>query len=1209
MINLKRTGKWIACAAGVILLLMLGTALVAPKIINTAVMKEKLLRDLSRKIAGTVTFRSIDVSLFPVPRLIIEEVDISLPRKMEAKIASLKVYPQIMPLLRGEVRISKLQADYPAIMVSVSDKETHPLSVEEISTAIRKLVSDTAGLTVIFKNGSLSLGRIGQVPASLQQVDARVLVNSSKNGLTVTLDSLKVATPRLMLSGELSILPSSPRLSLDLRGKGVAVGPLRDFALSVAQEVPSVRNVFNIIIDGTVPAISFHSQGDSFKELGATMNIEIKGELEEGKIHVQGPGLDFTAVKGQCVLSKGILVGTDITGRYGNSDLQEASLKLGVKGRDAPFHLETLVRADLAEVRILLQRLVKDKSFSDEFSLVQSLSGTARGRLVLGESISSVRVRVMVSDMNFSSQYQRIPFPVTIKGGAFAYDEKQVSVKDLAGTMGQTSFSGIAARMDHGKNPRLAVLSGKLRIHAGELYGWLSSVEKLRPSLKDITEANGMITISSLEVNGPALSPQEWIVNTVGAAEGLTVTSPLIPAPLILSSGDFSYNQNGFSVKELSAAMGRSSAANLDAQLQTGDIPYLTIRSARAIIDTGEMYRWLAAHEKMKTSLRDISAVSGSITFSAVALQGPVSVPNEWQFTTSGTVDNLSISASSLPESLILKQGKFRLSPRQIVLEGMQAGMLDTAATISGTLTVSQEGTLGYDVLVDAETGPKGMQWIKTAAGLSPMLKVQQRLSLARSSIVKSEKGDLSFQGRVTTDGGQTLLLELMQEKKELKIRKLDIADAVSRASVTLDLRERSFDVSFSGRLNSSTLAALMELEQLPAGNLAGDFSAHILKDRPAECTARGSLTGEKIVLPWKPGIPLHIDAVSVNAEGNRIDILSSRLRFSDTALSSRGTLTFGKDGMDVNMDVDADRIDWKSLEKIMKDEKPAEPAADKGRSSGMLVSGRAKISAREFVYEKYMVSPLQVDVSFSPGQASAEIKKASLCGISAQGNIGLTGGEQNMVLTFAARDDDLKPSVTCLLGIDSEITGRFSLDSRITLSLKSSPPLSGLEGTVSFRAREGRINKSIPLSSIFSLLTVTEYFRGLPDLRKEGFSYSTFTINGDIHQGILSLKELVLDGSTVEITAEGTVNLSDRKTDITVLAAPFKTMDAMIRLLPERKGDSNTSLISVGVKVTGDYKNPTVSVQPLSGISRGLSGTMERMLMAPIRIIEPLIP
>jgi hypothetical protein len=1202
--------KWLSYAAGLILLLLVCMALLLPKFINTALVKEELLRVLSQKISGTVTFRSVAISLFPAPRLIIDQARIAVPGKLDATAATMRIFPELIPLFSGEVKISKLQIQDPVIALHVSDKEeSRPLSVEQISAALKSLVSDAAGLTLSLENGSFAIIKKGHPPAAVRQVDARIVADSKKDSVTVTLDKLTMASPRLMLSGVFSIRPSSPRLILDIRGKGLSVRQTREFALSAAGETPAVKNIIDIVRDGTVPDITFHSQGDSLEDLGAIMNMEIKGELVRGSIHIPGPRLDFTAVKGAFAVSKGILQGTDITGRQGNSALRQASLRIGVKGDDGPFHLESLVRADLPEVLVLMRRLVKDKAFLQELNLLQSLSGTVLGRLVLGGTIASVDTRVEVSEMNLSARYRRVPFPVTIKGGSFTYDKEQISVKDLAGAVGQTTFSGIAARMEQGREPRLAVRSGAMRIHAAEIYGWLSSFEGTRASFQNITSAGGSIAISSLAVNGPALSPGAWAVNAVGSSEGLTVTSPLLPAALGLTCRSFSYDRKGISVGDLSATMGRSSAAGIEARLDSGASPQIEIHSVQATIDAGEIYRWLASQEKMKASLREISAVSGTIAFSTLTLKGPVSVPKEWRFRTTGAADNLVITSPSLPDRLALRQGRFTLSPGSIVLETVRAGILDTAVTISGTLMVSPEGLRGADVLIDADTGPKGMQWIKTFAGLPQILKVQQWLSLARGHIVASDKGELSFQGAITTQEGLTLSLGLVQEKKGLKINKLEIEDGASRASITLGLRERSWDMTFSGRLESSTVAALIELEQMPAGHLAGNFTAHILRDQPWESMASGKLSGERIVLPWKPGIPLHIDALSLSADGGRITVQSSRFRLADMALSSSGTLAFGKDGLDMEMEITADGMEWKSLERIMGDEKTAAPAAGSSASSKMPVRGTAKISAREFVYDKFTVSPLHADISFSPGRATADIRKAALCNITVQGRIELVGGNQNMEITLSAKDQDVGPAIACLSDRDSEMTGRFSLDGRLSLSRQTNPPLRGLEGALTFSARDGRINKAIPLAGVFSLLSATEYFRGLPDLRNEGFTYSTVTIAGDIHQGTLSLKEAVIDGSTMVILAEGTVDLTDGKADITVLAAPFKTLDSMFKMLPGGKEDGLAALVSIGVRVTGDIKNPDVSVHPLSGISRGLTGVMERVLKAPVRIIESFKP
>ena len=1201
--------KRLSYAAGILLLLLVCAAFLLPKFINTVPVKDELQRILSQKISGTLTFRSIDLSLFPVPRLIMDQPRIALPGRVEASIASLKVFPEIIPFFRGQVKITKLQIRNPVLTLHVSDRESGLPSVEQISAALTSMTSDAAGLILSVENGRFSLIRNGHEPAVLRQVDARVVVESKEDRITVTLDRLKVMTPRLLFAGVFSIRPASPRLSLYIKGTNLPVQQTGGFALAAAGEMPPVRNITDIVRDGTVPDITFESGGDTFEELGAIKNIEIKGGLEQGGIHIPGLGLDFTAVQGAFTVSKGILQGTGIEGRLGKSTLRQASLKLGVTGDDGPFHLETVAKADPQEALDLLRQLVKDKPLLQELHRIQSVSGAMLGRLALGGTLASVEPRVSVSEMNLSARYDRIPFPVTIGRGSFVYDQEQITVKDLTGTVGQSTFSGMDARIDRGPEPRLAVRSGTLFLHAAEMHGWLASLKPVRTPLGEIASASGSITISSLSVNGPAQSPEAWAVSAAGSSDSLTVSSPDLPEALSLSCRSFSYDPERISVKGLSATMGRSSVAGLEARLDPGTSPHLDIRSAQATIDAGEIYRWLASKEKMKAPLRKISAVGGGIVLSTLALKGPLSTPEEWQFMATGMADDLVIRSPSLPDLLAVRSGKFTLTPGLIVLDAARVGMLDAAATLSGSLMVSPEGLRGTDVLIDGNTGPAGMQWIKTFADLPRVLKVQQRIALSRGHFVSSDKGPLSFRGEISTQGGRTLSLDLVRQERELKINKLEIRDAVSRFSLTLGLRKRSWETTFSGRLDLSTVAALVDVEPMPAGRLAGDFSARILRDRPRESLAHGSLSGEGIVLPWKPDIPLQIDAITLGADGGRISIPSSRIRLAETVLSSSGILTFGKDGLDVQMDVAADRVEWGSLERVLTNDKAATPAEGRDEPSTMPIRGSVNVTAREFVYGRYTLSPLHADISFTPERATAHIRKAALCGINAEGRIELAGGHQNMEMALSAKDQDAGPAISCLTDGDTQLTGRFNVDGTLSLSLSSKPPLRGLDGTLSLRVRDGRINRSIPLTGLLSLLTPTEYFKGLPDLQKEGLSFSTFTIDGDIRRGVLSLKDTAINGSTMLILAEGTVDLSDRKMDVTMLAAPFKTLDSMFKILPERKGDRLASLVAIGVKMTGDIRNPDFSLRPITGIGTGLIGVMQRILKTPVRIIESLIP
>ena len=180
-------------------------------------------------------------------------------------------------------------------------------------------------------------------------------------------------------------------------------------------------------------------------DLGATENIFIKAGLRDGRIYLSGPALDLEQVNGEAVISKGILKGEELEARLGNSRGQKGTITLGLEGDDAPFDLDVLVQADLAEVASLLKRLVKDKAFQKEISRINNLKGSAAGRLVLGKSLSSINVRAEASGFRLSARYAPLPYPIEITQGQFVYDEFKdtVRVQNLGGKLGTSSFSGM----------------------------------------------------------------------------------------------------------------------------------------------------------------------------------------------------------------------------------------------------------------------------------------------------------------------------------------------------------------------------------------------------------------------------------------------------------------------------------------------------------------------------------------------------------------------------------------------------------------------------------------------------------------------------------------------------------------------------------------------------------------------------------------------
>jgi hypothetical protein len=162
----------------------------------------------------------------------------------------------------------------------------------------------------------------------------------------------------------------------------------------------------------------------------------------------------------------------------------------------------------------------------------------------------------------------------------------------------------------------------------------------------------------------------------------------------------------------------------------------------------------------------------------------------------------------------------------------------------------------------------------------------------------------------------------------------------------------------------------------------------------------------------------------------------------------------------------------------------------------------------------------------------------------------------------------------------------------------------------VAFSAREGRIYRFGLLAKILSILNVTEIYRGeVPDLTGKGFAYRSMKANAKIKGGKLIMQECSIDGVSMGIACEGNIDLSEKKMNLTVLVAPFKTVDRIVDIIPLVGHVLGGNLISIPFQAKGDLKDPDVIPLPPKAVGSGVLGILERTLKLPITIIQPIFP
>jgi hypothetical protein len=359
--------------------------------------------------------------------------------------------------------------------------------------------------------------------------------------VTGALTQLSLESPRLLLSGNLFMDGEERRSQADAQARQIDIASVREGALALAGDVPSVRDIFSIVKAGTIPVLAFRAKGETADDLGHLENMDFKGAIHDGKITVDAGEADLPIdrVRGNLALSRGILTASDLAGNLGKIAAREGTLRMGFLESDTPFHLEASVSVDVAELPPLLNLLISSEAFRKELSLVQDWKGNASGKLILGETVEALRVAVEVDAMRFSAKYRRLPYPLTVSGGRLVYRGEEIAATGARGEMGRSSFSDLSWKVRLTEQPSLEIRSGVVRLSLDQLYPWARATDGLRESLAGIQDARGTAAVSVTRLEGPVFSPGKWTFDVSGNVEHLSFATPSVPGTIDVAYGNF----------------------------------------------------------------------------------------------------------------------------------------------------------------------------------------------------------------------------------------------------------------------------------------------------------------------------------------------------------------------------------------------------------------------------------------------------------------------------------------------------------------------------------------------------------------------------------------------------------------------------------------------------------------------------------------------
>jgi hypothetical protein len=1205
----KKIVLWIMGSLLVVVLLAGGFVLLLPRLIDMEPIKERILTKLSQEVGGQVTYESFDLSYFPQPYVVIHQASLSVPGIVAGKLESVEIYPALSALFRGKLHISTILMSSPDFSINIqgAPKKTGearaPRPLEETGRILSEIsaviASNFPDLTVIIEDGRFDLQRKSKPFLSFSGVNGRLTGPPGNFRVDMTCGSN--LWEKVSMKAEINPADFRGGGHIDLenfRPHRLVSDLAPDAPLEITDSQMDARIGFKVDgtdslqaeIEGSIPSIHFHE---------GTKDVVIKGKELKGGFQMKGERIDISLDKLNLEYPR-----LTLSGRF-KIDQKAPHLLLEVQGR----------QVDVASTRdVTLMLAGKIPVMNTIFDIVRE------GRIPLINFQSYGRRIAELDDTEHLSIKGNmldgeISLPIEESGG----DKEHFTLVKVAGdvVVSRGILEGKNLRAQW-KNQQLQEGSGRVGLEGKDVPLHAEVIAEMDlPSLPPllgrlIKEEELLRELSRIhDLKGRALGKIVLGESTASLKAKVQISEmnlmaryDPIPYPVEIEQGQFSFDGESIGLKSLSGKVGRSTFSGLTANLDVGKKQDLEVLSGNLSLVLGELYPWLSSAEAVKNALRDFPSLKGEVQLNTVKLAGLISSPGDWRFETAGELREVEAEARFLPGPITVSSGKFRATQNKFSFDNLQARLLDASFNLNGSLDRYLQGIEKADLNIRGSMTPKDIHQLSNLFGLKSNIPLRSRLFISEGHLSWAKAGDTSFKGNIAIKEGPQIYLDLFRRADRLKVNGLQVSDGPSRADMTLELQGKMLEVTFSGELSERTLDKIFEGYQFQEGWVQGDFRVNIDLDQPLQSSVQGKIKAHDLSFPWQFKQPLEVSEISLDAQKNRVSVELASFTWAEKRFVLSGDVNFSKERVKLDLNLSTGKIDLQELQEVFgggekrTEKRPTPP-----------VEGIIRLKCESLEFKEYTWIPFIADISFGNGGVEVNVKKANLCGVDMPGVVKVSNNYVSLNFEPSFKGHEIESAFHCLLNQDVRATGSFELYGKILAQGKPEDLSKAVQGNIEFHAKDGRIYYAAGLVRILEFLNVTEIYRGkVPDLKKEGLPYDRITMRGTLREGKFAIKEGTLDGPTMEMAAQGEMDLSQRTVKMNVLIAPLKTVDRIIKVIPLVNTIFAGTLVTIPVKVQGDLKDPKVTALSPSAVGAELFAIMKRTLGLPFKVIEPLI-
>ncbi len=317
-------------------------------------------------------------------------------------------------------------------------------------------------------------------------------------GVELYISHLRFRQPRVSLTATLGAKYSDGSYFLTIDGHNTDIATLHKILFAVNRKTKGVRHFFDILREGQLPEIHFSALANDPTGLLKLKNTTMTCSVEKGVVMAPKVELLVSNVSGDILIKDSVLSATRISGQTSGSSTRGGELTVGLPHENKLFHLDLPLQANLSELPAILDRVIKNKAFKRELAQIRDIKGKTQGRLVIGDKLGALAVKVQAEPFSLSCRYGRLPGQVSVEGAAFTMDGDKIGLNEVHALMpdsnlwvsGDVSF-GPRASLDLQLRGRLGPEGNKIAATLAKLPAWIKPVPHLDLLSSTLTWENG----------------------------------------------------------------------------------------------------------------------------------------------------------------------------------------------------------------------------------------------------------------------------------------------------------------------------------------------------------------------------------------------------------------------------------------------------------------------------------------------------------------------------------------------------------------------------------------------------------------------------------------------------------------------------------------------------------------------------------------------